>query len=80
MAGVWDGTWSHLCFGWFYLACKPSHVRADVDGLACFLHHPMVCCCQTRGQCFLPGAALSRHAAVGGSTFSGGAKPSGLDI
>jgi hypothetical protein len=26
-----------------YLAAKPSHVGADVDGLACSLHRPMAC-------------------------------------
>jgi hypothetical protein len=26
-----------------YLDAKPSHVGADVDGLACCLHHPMNC-------------------------------------
>jgi hypothetical protein len=63
-----------------YLVAKSSHVGVDVDGLAYPLHRPMVCYCQTRGQSFLLGAALSHHAAVGDGTFQGGAKPLGLDI
>jgi hypothetical protein len=65
---------------WLYLAAKPSLVGVDMDGLACPLHHPTVCSCQTRGQSFLSGAALSRHAAMGGGAFLGDAKPPGLDI
>jgi hypothetical protein len=42
VAGVQDGSWSRLCFVWFYLTAKPSHIRPDVDGLACFLHRPTV--------------------------------------
>jgi hypothetical protein len=53
---------------------------ADVNELACFLHHPMACSWQTWVQCFLTGAALSCHAAVVGGAFPGGAKPLGLDI
>jgi hypothetical protein len=26
-----------------YLAAKPSHVGANVEGLACSLHRPMTC-------------------------------------
>jgi hypothetical protein len=63
-----------------YLAAKPSHVRVDVDGLACPLHHPTAYSRQTRGQSFLLGAALSHHVTVGGGTFPGGVKPLGLDI
>jgi hypothetical protein len=48
---------------------------ADVDGLACPLHHPMVCDRQMRGQCFLSGDALSRHVVVGGGTFLGMGTP-----
>jgi hypothetical protein len=40
----------------------------------------MACSSQTRGRGFLPGAALSRRAMVGGGTFPGDAKPPGLDI
>jgi hypothetical protein len=29
-----------LCLAYLYLADKSSHVRADVDRLTCFLHHP----------------------------------------
>jgi hypothetical protein len=63
-----------------YLAAKPSHVGADVDGLAYPLHHPMSYNHQTRGQGLLSGIALSRRAVVGGGTFLGDAKPPGLDI
>jgi hypothetical protein len=63
-----------------YLAAQPSHMAGDVDGLSCPLHHPTDYSHQTRGQIFLPGVALSHHAAVGGGTFLGGAKPPGLDI
>jgi hypothetical protein len=52
----------------------------DVDGLACPLHHLMVCGYQMRGKSFQSDATLSRHAEVGGGTFSGGVKPTGLDI
>jgi hypothetical protein len=60
---------------WLYMAAKSSHVGVDVDGLACPLHHPTACSCQTRGQSF-----LSHHAIVGGGAFSGGARPPSLDI
>jgi hypothetical protein len=43
------GSWRRRCAG-LYLSAKPSHMRLDVDGLACPLHHPMVCGCHTRGQ------------------------------
>jgi hypothetical protein len=63
-----------------YLDAKPSHVGVDVDGIACSLHRPTVCNSQRRGQGFLSGATLSRHAAVGSGAFPGDVKPSGLDI
>jgi hypothetical protein len=63
-----------------YLAAKPSHVGADMDGLAYPLHHPTTYNHQTRGQSFLSGVALSYRAAVDGGTFLGGARPPGLDI
>jgi hypothetical protein len=53
---------------------------ANVDGLACLLHHSMVYNWQMTVQSFLTGAALSRYAAVGGDAFPGGAKPLGRDI
>jgi hypothetical protein len=65
---------------WLYLAAKPSHVGADVDGLAYPLHHPMSYSHQTRGQGLLSGTALSHRAVVGGGAFLGDAKPPGLDI
>jgi hypothetical protein len=58
-----------------YLVAKPSHMRFDVDGLACILHHPTVCNRQTRGQCFLSGAVLSHRAIVGSGIFSGVRSP-----
>jgi hypothetical protein len=46
-----------LFLAMLYLAAKPSHVGGgvDVDGLACFLHHPTV----YRSQSFLLGATPS---------------------
>jgi hypothetical protein len=49
------------CLGWF--------LGVDMDGLACFLHRPMVCVYQTRVQRFLTVTALSRHATVSGNAF-----------
>jgi hypothetical protein len=49
-----------------HLAAKPSNVGVNVDGLSCPLHYP------TGGQSFLPGAALSHRAAVGGGAIRGG--------
>jgi hypothetical protein len=51
-----------------------------VDGLACPLHSPKTRSRQLRGQSFLVGATLSHRAIVGGDSFSGDAKLSGLDI
>jgi hypothetical protein len=36
-----DGSWGCLCFALLYLDAKPSHVGADVDGLAYHQHRPM---------------------------------------
>jgi hypothetical protein len=47
----------------------------NVDGLACPLHRLMTCSHQLRVHSFLPGAALSHRAAVGGGIFLVGAKP-----
>jgi hypothetical protein len=44
-----------------YLATMPDHVGVDVDRLACPLHRPMACGCQTRGQGLLSGDVLSHH-------------------
>jgi hypothetical protein len=55
-------------------------MAVNVDGLTCYLHYPMVCDHQMRGESFLFGAALSYHVTVGGVTFPGGAKPPGLNI
>jgi hypothetical protein len=64
---------------WTYSATKPSHMRVDVDGLACPLHRPMACSRQMRGQGFMPGATLSRRAVVGDGAFPGDVKPLSLD-
>jgi hypothetical protein len=71
VAGVQDGCWNCLCFIWLCLAAKPSQVGYGVDGLACFLHCPMVCGWQTWLQCFLISAILSCHAAVVGGALPG---------
>jgi hypothetical protein len=68
------------CLALFYLATKPNHVGANVDGLACSLHRSMVSNRQRGGLCHLIGAALSHHAAVGDGAFPRGVKPPGLDI
>jgi hypothetical protein len=39
----------HRCFARLYLAAKPSHMGVDVDGLACYLYHSMICGHRTRG-------------------------------
>jgi hypothetical protein len=66
-----NGSWRCYRFPRLYMAARPSHVRADVDGLACPLHRPMVYDYQTRGHSILSGAALSHHVAVGGRAFLG---------
>jgi hypothetical protein len=70
-----DGSWRRRCFARLYLAAKPSHMGVDVDSLACYLHHPMVCGHQTSGQSFLSSAALSHRVTVGGGTFPGVRSP-----
>jgi hypothetical protein len=60
---------------WPNLLAKSSHVRVDVDGLACPLHRPTTCSHQTRGHGFLPCVVLSRRIAMGGGAFLGDAKP-----
>jgi hypothetical protein len=47
-----------------YLATKPSHVGANVDGLAYSLYRPMVCSRQRGGKSFLTCVVPSRHATV----------------
>jgi hypothetical protein len=32
---VWDSSWRCCFMVWLYFAAKPSHMRVDVDGLAC---------------------------------------------
>jgi hypothetical protein len=80
VAGAQDSSWSSLRLSSVCLATKLSHMGANVDGLACLLHHSMVYNWQMTVQSFLTGAALSRYAAVGGDAFPGGAKPLGRDI
>jgi hypothetical protein len=60
---------------WLYLAAKLSQVRADVDGLACPLHHLMTYSRQTGGEGFLSGTVLSYRAVVGDGAFLGDMKP-----
>jgi hypothetical protein len=43
MAGARDGSWGCLHFALHYLAAKPSHEGADVDGIAYHLHYPREC-------------------------------------
>jgi hypothetical protein len=81
--GAQDGSWRHHCLARLYLAAKLAHVRVDVDGLACPLHHPMMCGYQMRGQSFLLGAAypiMLQWMVAPFRTRVGGAKPPGLDI
>jgi hypothetical protein len=80
VAGSRDDSWNHIFFIWLCLVPKPSHVRADVDGLGCFLHHPTVYDWQMWVQSSLTRAAMSRCVAVVGGAFLGDARPSGLDI
>jgi hypothetical protein len=80
VAGARDDSWTRLCFICLCLAAKPSHVQADVDGQASFLHHPTFCCWQVWVQCSLTGAALSHCVVVVGDAFPWGARPPGLDI
>jgi hypothetical protein len=63
-----------------YLAAKPFHVGVNVDGIACPLHHPMVCSRQMRGHGLLSSATLSRCGAVADGAFLGDAKAPSLDI
>jgi hypothetical protein len=63
-----------------YLFAKPSNVGANVDGLACSLHRPIVYSRHRGGQSLLIGSARSRHTTVGGGAFSRDAKPPDLDI
>jgi hypothetical protein len=43
VAGARDGFWGGHDLTLLRLAAKISHVRADVDGLACCLHRPIDC-------------------------------------
>jgi hypothetical protein len=56
-----------------YLAAKPSHMGADVDGLAYSLHCPTVCSGQMREQSVLTGVAPSHHTFWGGGGEAPGA-------
>jgi hypothetical protein len=57
------------CLAMLYLVSRPSHVGADVDGLAYSLHYPTACGSPTRGLCCLIGVVLSRRSIVGGGPF-----------
>jgi hypothetical protein len=59
VVGVWDGSCRCCFMALLYLAIKPAQVGVNVDGLACSLHCPTDCSCQTRGQGLLPGVVLS---------------------
>jgi hypothetical protein len=50
---------------WSDLVAKSSHVRVDVDGLPCPLHHPTAYNRQRRGHGFVPIAILSHCVVVG---------------
>jgi hypothetical protein len=63
------------CLAMLYLVAKTFLMGADVDGLACSLHHPMVYSRQRGGQCCLIGVVLSRRSTVGGGPFSGVRSP-----
>jgi hypothetical protein len=72
VVGVRGGSWSRRCFAKLYLAVKPSHVGADMDGLACWLHRPTVCSGQMRGQGIRTGTTPSHSVAVSDASFRGG--------
>jgi hypothetical protein len=74
-----DDSWSCRFLIYLYVAAKPSHMGADVNGLTCCLHFPMVCSGQMRGQGILTSVAPSHYAVVGGEPFRGARSP-GLDI
>jgi hypothetical protein len=42
VASARDGPWGCLQFTLLYFAAKPTHVGANVDGLACLLHRPTI--------------------------------------
>jgi hypothetical protein len=65
---------------WLYLSVKPSHVRANVDGLVCPLHSRTACTHQMRGHGFLLDVVLSRRATVAVVPFQGDAKLPSLNI
>jgi hypothetical protein len=58
-----------------YLVAKPSHVGADVDGLAYTLHGPIACGWRTRGLCFLTDIVRSHLSVVRSGTFQGMRSP-----
>jgi hypothetical protein len=70
-----DGSWRCHCFAQLCLADMPSHVGVDMNGLASYLHRPMVCGRQTRGHSFLSSIDLSHHVTVGGGAFFGVRSP-----
>jgi hypothetical protein len=75
-----EGSWRPCFVMCSCLAAKSSHMAVDVDGLVYPLHQPMACSRQMRGPHFMLGAAMSRHAVVGGGVSPGDAKPSDWDI
>jgi hypothetical protein len=59
VAGVQDGSWSHLWFIWHCLAAKSFHVEADVGAVFFDMCCPVPSCCSGRwclsGGCEAPG-------------------------
>jgi hypothetical protein len=70
-----EGSWDIVSWWRSYLVSKSSNAGDSVDGPACPLHCPTARSHQTRGQGFLPGIVLSRHAAVGGGALLGDTQP-----
>jgi hypothetical protein len=71
VAGARDGSWSRRCFTWLYLIAKLSHSGLMWMGVACFLHRPMFCYCQTGIElpdrhCPIPSCCSGRWRLLGG--------------
>jgi hypothetical protein len=54
-----DDSWRGCFTVWLYMRLSLPRWGVSVDGLACPLHWPTVCCCQTRGQGLLLGVVFS---------------------
>jgi hypothetical protein len=77
---VQHGSWRHCFTALHYLTAKLAHMRVDVDGLVCPLHHPMACDRQTRGAGPPIRRCLVSYLQWGSGTFLWNVKPQGLDI